>query len=212
MRGVVEYGERAARTGVDPVVTAAALSFGFVYIHPFEDGNGRIHRWLVHHVLARAGFNPPGLVFPVSVPMLERVAEYRDVLAVHSAQVLPLVEWRPTERGNVEVLNETADCYRYLDATPHAVFLYRCVERTIREDLPREVDYLERYDDFSARVQEEIADMPDGTIDLLTRFLAQNRGRLSGRARRGEFRLLTAPEVERVEVLYAKCFADAEFR
>ena len=212
MRGVVEYGERAARTGVDPVVTAAALSFGFVYIHPFEDGNGRIHRWLVHHVLARAGFNPPGLVFPVSVPMLERVAEYRDVLAGHSAQVLPLVEWRPTERGNVEVLNETADCYRYLDATPHAVFLYRCVERTIREDLPREVDYLERYDDFSARVQEEIADMPDGTIDLLTRFLAQNRGRLSGRARRGEFRLLTAPEVERVEVLYAKCFADTEFR
>ena len=98
------------------------------------------------------------------------------------------------------------------DATRHAEFLYRCVERTVGTDLPREVDYLERYDDFSARVQEEIADMPDGTIDLLTRFLSRNQGRLSMRARRGEFRLLTAPEVERVEVLYAKCFADAEFR
>lgn len=212
MRGVVEYGERAAGSGVDPVVAAAALSFGFVYIHPFEDGNGRIHRWLVHHALARAGFSPPGLMFPASVPMLEQVAEYRDVLAGHSAQVLPLVDWRPTRRGNVKVLNETADYYRYFDATRHAEFLYRCVERTVREDLPREVDYLERHDEFSARVQEEIADMPDGTIDLLTRFLAQNRGRLSGRARRGEFRLLTAPEVERVEALYAKCFADTEFR
>lgn len=86
------------------------------------------------------------------------------------------------------------------------------VERTVIRDLPREVGYLERHDEFSARIQEEIADMPDGTIDLLTRFLARNRGRLSERARGGEFRLLTAPEVERVEALYAKCFADAEFR
>lgn len=109
-------------------------------------------------------------------------------------------------------MNETVGHHRYFDATRQAEFLYRCVERTVREDLPREVDYLERYDDFSARVQEEIADMPDGTIDLLTRFLSQNKGRLSRRARRGEFRLLTAPEVDRVEVLYAKCFADTEFR
>lgn len=125
---------------------------------------------------------------------------------------VPLVDWRPTKRGNVEVLNETAGHDGYFDATPHAEFLYRCVERTVREDLSREVDYLERYDDFSARIQEEIADMPDGTNDLLTRFLAQNRGRLSRRARSGEFRLLTAPEVERVETLYAKCFADTDFR
>ena len=41
----------------DPVVAAAALSFGFVYIHPFEDGNGRIDRWLIL-ILMRAGFNP----------------------------------------------------------------------------------------------------------------------------------------------------------
>ena len=54
--------------------------------------------------------------------------------------------------------------------------------------------------------------MPDGTIDLPMRFLARNGGRLSRRARRGEFHLLTAPEVKRAEVLYAKCFADPEFR
>ena len=38
------------------MVAAAAVAFGFVYIHPFEDGNGRLHRWRIHHVLARAGF------------------------------------------------------------------------------------------------------------------------------------------------------------
>jgi len=62
--GVVAYDRRASNSGIDPVVVAAALSFGFVYIYPFEDGNGRLHRWLIHHTLAIAGYNPPGVVFP----------------------------------------------------------------------------------------------------------------------------------------------------
>ncbi len=53
--------QRAARDGNDPVAAATAIAFGFVYIHPFEDGNGRLHRWLIHHVLATAGYNPPGV-------------------------------------------------------------------------------------------------------------------------------------------------------
>ena len=207
MRGVVEYGRMAEETSVDPVISAAALSFGFVYIHPFEDGNGRLHRWLIHHVLARAGYNPPSLVFPVSVPMLRRISEYREVLRSYSSRVLPLVEWRATSGHNVEVLNETGDFYRFFDATVHAEFLYRCVEETVIRDLPDEVAYLEGYDEFARRVQEEVADMPDRTIDLLSTFLRQNGGRLSKRARTREFERLTADEVERVEALYASCFS-----
>ncbi|WP_420632902.1 Fic family protein [Candidatus Palauibacter sp.] len=206
MRGAVEYGRRTEQTAVDPVVSAAVLSFGFVYIHPFEDGNGRLHRWLIHHVLARAGYNPPHVVFPVSVPMLRRISEYREVLRSYSSQVLPLVEWHATRRHNVEVLNETVDFYRFFDATAHAEFLYGCVEETVMRDLPREVAYLEGYDEFSRRVQEEVADMPDQTIDLLSRFLRQSDGTLSKRARTQEFKELSRDEVERVEELYANCF------
>ena len=209
MRGLVEYERRMERAAIDPVVSAAVLSFGFVYIHPFEDGNGRVHRWLIHHALARAGYNPPDIVFPVSVPMLRRITEYRDVLRSYSSEVLPLVEWRATGRHNVEVLNETADFYRFFDATAHAEFLYGCVEETVERDLPREVAYLEAYDEFVRRVQEEVADMPDRTIDLLSRFLRQNRGRLSKRARTREFGRLTPEEVERVEALHASCFPPA---
>ncbi len=206
LRGLVEYSERIESSPLDPVAAAACLSFGFVYIHPFEDGNGRIHRWLVHHALARAGFSPPGLVFPVSIPMLRRITDYHEVLNGHSARLLPFIQWRPTVRGNVEVLNEVTDCYRFFDATRHAEFLYRCVEETVSRDLPREVDYLERYDEFSAAVQEAIADMPDRTIDLLARFLRQNGGTLSQRARRREFSLLNPAEVARAEALYRRCF------
>lgn len=206
MRGLVEYSLQTAATHFDPVVAAAVLSFGFVYIHPFEDGNGRLHRWLIHHVLAHAGYNPPNLVFPVSVAMLRRIADYRDVLSGYSLQLLPLVQWRATRRHNVEVLNDTGDYYRFFDATPHAEFLYKCVEETVTFDLPREVAYLEGYDEFSRRVQNAIADMPEKTVSLLVRFLRQNNGTLSKRARTREFASLSRDEVRRVEEVYERCF------
>ena len=30
----------------DAILAASMIAFGFVFIHPFEDGNGRIHRYL----------------------------------------------------------------------------------------------------------------------------------------------------------------------
>ena len=41
---------------------------------------GRLHRYLIHHVLAERGFNPPGVVFPVSAAILDRIADYRVAL------------------------------------------------------------------------------------------------------------------------------------
>jgi hypothetical protein len=51
---------------VNPVLQAAIIAFGFIYIHPLADGNGRLHRCLIHHVLAERKFTPAGMVFPVS--------------------------------------------------------------------------------------------------------------------------------------------------
>lgn len=158
---------------LDAVIAAAVLAFGFVYVHPFIDGNGRTHRYLIHHVLAQRGFNPAGVVFPVSAAILARIDEYRAALEDYSRRLLPVIDWEPTADSNVKVLNETADFYRFFDAMPHAEFLYTCVKQTIEEDLPRETEFLERYDQFRARI-EAIVDMPDRTIDLLFRFLHQN--------------------------------------
>ena len=93
------------------------MAFGFIYIHPFEDGNGRLHRYLIHHVLAERGFNPPGLVFPVSSVILRLIDDYRRVLEGTSRPLLPLIEWESTSRGNIRVLNDTGDFYRFFDAT-----------------------------------------------------------------------------------------------
>ncbi|MDR3441325.1 Fic family protein [Telmatospirillum sp.] len=195
--------DRGAALGLDPVLAAAILAFGFVYIHPFEDGNGRLHRYLIHHVLAERGFNPPGLVFPVSAVILDRIDDYRKVLESYSRRLLPQVCWRPNGQGNVEVLNETADFYRYFDATPHAEFLFACVARMIEADLTAETAFLRSYDIFKGRVQGMI-DMPDRLLDLLFRFLRQNGGKLSKRAREQEFAALTDEEAVRIEDIFAE--------
>lgn len=205
LQGLIDYSGRSIDGGMDPVAAAACLAFGFVYIHPYVDGNGRLHRWLFHHALALARFNPPGLIFPVSVAIYRRIEEYRSVLESYSAPLLPLVEWRPTPDGNVEVLNDTADFYRYFDATRHAEFLYACVEQVIERDMPEEIRFLESFDAFSERIQ-QIVDMPQAQVELLRGFLAQNDGRLSQRARTREFAALNDDEVAGVERAYALSF------
>lgn len=95
---------------------------------------------------------------------------------------MPLIQWEPTEAGNVRVLNETAELYRYFDATAHAEFLYDRVAETIEVDLPNEVTYLEQYDRFAEGVKERV-EMHATQIDLLHRFLRQSGGHLSVRAR-----------------------------
>ena len=205
LEGIVAYDRRSVPGGIDPVVAAAAIAFGFVYVHPFEDGNGRLHRWLIHHVLANAAYTPPGVAFPVSAAILREAAQYREVLDSYSRPLLDFIEWEATATGNVRVHNKTADYYRYFDATAHAEFLYTCVEQTIVCDLPEEVGYLEAYDRFSHGVQ-DILDMPNQKIDLLHQFLRQGQGQLSTRARTKEFAALTNAEIKQIEGLYAEYF------
>ncbi|WP_341850396.1 Fic family protein [Bradyrhizobium brasilense] len=207
VRGLIAF-DQAAENELDPVVAAAVLAFGFVYIHPFEDGNGRIHRYLMHHVLARRGFNPAGIHFPVSAAILDNIGEYKDVLESYSRRLLPCIEWQTTPQGNIEVLNDTADFYRFFDATPHAEFLYACVQRTIEQDLPRQARFLRSFDTFRSGV-ENMIDMPQRTLNSLLGFWQQNEGRLSKRARDNEFSRLTPDEVTKIEELYRAAFYDS---
>jgi hypothetical protein len=203
LEGLVAYTERVLKAGLDPVVVAATSSFGFVYVHPFEDGNGRLHRWLIHHVLSISGYTSPGIVFPISAAILREIDEYKRVLECHSSLLLPLIEWEETEDHNVRVLNDTAPFYRFFDATRQAEFLYRCVEQTVAYDLPVEVRFLGAYDRFAERVK-GIVEMPDRKIALLRDFLAQNDGRLSQRAQQKEFSELRPQEVHEIEASYAQ--------
>lgn len=209
VEGLLATNRRMAESGLDAILQAAATAFGFVYIHPYEDGNGRLHRCLIHHVLTERTFTPPGMVFPVSSVMLDRIDSYRDTLQGHSGPLMDFIEWRPTPEHNVEVVNDTADLYRYYDCTAEAEFLYGCVERTVDHDLPQEIEFLRRHDEAQRRIM-EIVDMPDRIAQDLLMFLRQNKGKLSKNRREKEFVKLTNDEVERIEEIFSKIFAHGE--
>ncbi|MBL4710217.1 MAG: Fic family protein [Flavobacteriales bacterium] len=209
LSGLIETYQLLGKSDYNAVLMAALIAFGFVFIHPFEDGNGRIHRYLFHHVLAEKGFVPKGLVFPVSAVILERIDDYRQTLEHFSKPRLDLIRWRPTEKNNVEVLNETIGLYRYFDATKQAEFFFECVEETVNKTLPEEVDYLTKYDLLNDFIKNYI-DMPDKLVDLLIRFLNQNNGQLSKRARGKEFHAMTDKEVQAIENKYDEIFHRGE--
>lgn len=203
--GLIETNELLEKSQYDAILAATAISFGFVFIHPFVDGNGRIHRYLIHHVLARKRFAQQGIVFPISASILDHIDDYRRTLQSYSHPLLDLIEWKVTKDNNVEVLNDTIDYYRYFDATLQAEFLFDCVVDTIENIIPNEVTYLQHYDEFKRYLDDEF-EMPDKLVAQLIRFLEQGNGRLSKRAREKAFSALTDEEVRSIEKQFQEIF------
>jgi hypothetical protein len=198
LTGLIDANNRMRDSGLDPVLQATATAFGFTYIHPLQDGNGRLHRCLIHHVLAERKFTPHGMVFPVSSVMLDRINDYRVTLQGHSGPLMDFIKWQPTPDRNVEVLNDTADLYRFFDCTDSAEFLYACVQQTVEHDLPREVDYLRRNDEAMRQIMDTV-ELPDNLAQDFIVFVRQNGGKLSKRRRSNEFAKLLDEEITTLE-------------
>jgi len=198
MEGLVAAHKRMESGHVPAVIHAAAVAYGFVFLHPFEDGNGRIHRFLIHNILARRGFTPEGIMFPISASMLRSPADYDASLEAFSRHLMALVEYSLDEEGCMTVHNDTAVWYRYIDMTPEAEALFHFIEQTIDKELASELAFLANYDKTKKAIQ-VIVDMPDRKIDLFIRFCLQNNGRLSERKRASHFDFLSNEEIARME-------------
>jgi hypothetical protein len=119
------------------------------------------------------------------------------------------IDWRPTPQRNVEVLNDTADLYRYFDCTAAAELLYGCVARAIDEVLPREIDFLRRNDEATRRIM-NLVEMPDRMTENLVRLMRLNEGKLGRKRREGRFEKLTDDEVAFIEAIVREAFEDFE--
>jgi len=198
MKGLLDTNNRLQESEYDAVLTAATIAFGFVFIHPFSDGNVRLHRYIIHHILARMSYTNRGMIFPVSAAILNRIDEYQSVLESYSSQRINLIKWKATEDYNIKILNETIDLYRYYDLTAQAEFLYKCIEETIEKIIPEELDYLEKYDRMTQYINNYLS-LPDTKVDLLIKFLDQNNGKLSKNKRKKEFADFTEEEISSIE-------------
>jgi hypothetical protein len=185
MTGLLEF--CCGSAGIDPIIAAAVASFGFVFIHPFDDGNGRIHRYMIHHFLANRGVTPKGTIFPVSATMLNNMHEYNASLESFSSAIMPLIEYRMNEDFSLDVLNETADLYRYFDATRMCEYLYDCVRKTIDNELKEELETLSAF--AQARVALDATfDLPEKQKNLLLKLCWQGKGTLSATKRMTHFK------------------------
>ncbi|MBF0106206.1 MAG: Fic family protein [Deltaproteobacteria bacterium] len=198
MEGLIAAHLRMDKGQVPAVIHAAAVAYGFVFLHPFEDGNGRIHRFLIHNILARHSFTPNGIMFPVSASMLKDPALYDASLEAFSTPLMSLVEYVINEDGRMTVHNDTAQWYAYIDMTTQTEKLFHFIKQTIDMELVEELSFLVKYDATKKAIQ-KIVDMPDQQIDLFIRFCIQNSGRLSARKRSSQFDFLSEDEIARME-------------
>jgi len=207
MEGLITAHKRMGASDVSPVVHAAVISYGFVFLHPFQDGNGRIHRFLIHNILARRGFTPKGVMFPVSASMLKNPDVYDASLEAFSRHIMALVEYSLDEEGRMTVHNDTARWYRYIDMTPQVEALFKFIDQTIEVELTQELAFLANYDETKKAIQ-KIVDMPDRLIDLFIRFCLQNNGRLSAQKRKSHFDFLSDEEITHMEQAVLTAYGD----
>lgn len=196
MEGLLSSLNRMLATGVHPVIIAAAISFGFVFIHPFEDGNGRIHRFLIHYILSKKDFTPKDMIFPISSIMLKNMRDYDMQLESFSKPLLSLLtDYDLSDDGVMTVKQKSLAFYQYIDFTLMTEYLFQCIEDAIHNYIEQEIKFLANYDNAKKTIQ-NIVDMPDKDIDLFIKFVMQNQGTLSNQKKERFFSSLTENEIK----------------
>jgi hypothetical protein len=190
--------ESAARTrGGASLVRAAALSFGFVYLHPMADGNGRISRFLINDTLRRDNALPAPFILPVSATItstLARRRSYDEVLELFSRPLMRRYSsaWRfgPERtaddgvRYNLEfdAYRDALPAWRYPDLTDHVEYLADVVRATLEHEMRDEASFLR-----SLRAAREgikrVLEGPDADIDRIIRSIRENAGTVSNKLR-----------------------------
>lgn len=188
----------ARRTiGGAPLVRAAVLSFGFVYIHPMADGNGRISRFLVNDVLRRDGAVPEPFILPVSATITSSVVNRRGYDQVLELFSKPLMRryadaWafgaeQVADDGvhfnlQFDAYDDALPAWRYPDLTDHVEYLAEVVRLTIEQQMRKEAGHLRSLRLARERVK-QVIEGPDGDIDRIIRSVRDNGGRISNKLR-----------------------------
>jgi Fic family protein len=212
MKDFFDCATRMMESDIHPVVTAAALSFLFVYLHPFRDGNGRLHRFLIHHILATTGFVPKGQIFPVSQVLRDDIGRYKEILNTFSDPFMEHVRYTMDSLGHITVQHDTSEHYRYIDLTAATEFLFAAIEKTLDHDLIQQLNFLVAYD----RAEKELTRLFDGMsgreIDLLIKLCRQNKYTLAKNKREKFFPMLTPPEIQQAEQIIQSAFESEAYR
>jgi hypothetical protein len=199
MNGLMRVANQRAAE-LDPLVHAAVVSFAFVFIHPFMDGNGRLSRYLIHHCLGQSGRLPPQFLLPISVAMKKHEADYLQALTSFSkpARELCQVTWGGEDHYSYEWAPEADTWFRYMDLSEAATFTLAMAEASLDTHMRQEVAFLGLFDRVKRHINER-HDLRGSDLANLIVTIFQNGGTLSNNRRKRYTERVQAHVLDAVE-------------
>jgi hypothetical protein len=185
--------------GAESLSRAAVLAFGFVYIHPMRDGNGRIHRFLINDTLIRDKAVPDGVILPVSATITSSIdfrAGYDRTLEVFSRPFMrryatayrfgELVTYEDGTPSNFlfDDYEDARFAWRYPDLTEHVLYTANVVKHTIRTEMADEARVLVIFQRAQEQLK-EVLEMPNQDANRIIRSIKENGWKVSGKLKNG---------------------------
>ncbi|MGE8356209.1 MAG: Fic family protein, partial [Microvirgula sp.] len=209
--------------GSASIVRAATASFGFVYIHPMADGNGRISRFLINDILRRDGVLPTPVILPVSATITNSTharAAYEQVLERFSRPLM--LHYADQYRFGDDVIgddgieynfhfsgyDDALPAWRYPDLTAHVIYLAEVIDATLTHEMRAEAKFLQANDNARKGVK-QFLEAPDHELDRIIRSIRQNGNCISNQLRKRYPLLAEKPELgERIVRVVVAAFDD----
>ena len=202
------------------VVRAAIMSFGFVYIHPMTDGNGRISRVLINDMLRRDGAIPDPFILPVSAAIMSSPKNrkaYDQVMDVFSKPFI--LHYRDNYEFGVDKVGEdgvhydfefdayddAGSAWRYPDFTTHVEYLAHILEQTINIEMRNEASYLRSLNDARHDIKQFI-EGPNSDIDRIIRSVIDNNYVISNKLSKEFSSLLNSDVADNIINIVSGCF------
>ncbi|MDZ7868545.1 MAG: Fic family protein [Rheinheimera sp.] len=159
------------------LIHAAVISFAEVYIHPFIDGNGRLHRYLIHDVMKQRE-STHKFIIPISAAILRNSQRYDEVLESISRPIQSMIEYSFSAESQIMIHNDIEYMYRYPDFTEHVKFVYEMMETAVASELIEEICLLICFDTIKNFINRS-CDIPNKQLDHLVSLLLSNNGMIS---------------------------------
>lgn len=193
LEGLRQTMDRTA--GAAPILRAAIASFGFVYIHPMSDGNGRISRFLVNDVLRRDGAVPAPFILPISATitnLTQQRAGYDRALETLSRPLMRKYQarYRPgaqttcadgvTSNFYFDAYDDALPAWRYPDLTLQSEYIGDVIRLTIEIEMSKEAGLLRDIERARDGVKNHL-EGPNADIDQIIRSVRENGWKVSNK-------------------------------
>ncbi|MEN9864772.1 MAG: hypothetical protein RL748_362 [Pseudomonadota bacterium] len=221
LAGLAHFLERT--TGGPSIVRAAVASFGFVYVHPMADGNGRISRFLINDVLRRDGQVASQLILPVSASITHSAknrAAYDAVLERFSRPLMqryadqyhfgePVIAVDGVETNLFfNGWQDALPAWRYPDLTAHVGYLAGVIDDTIMQEMRTEARFLQSNEQARSAIK-QFLEAPDHDLDGIIRSVRQNGNVVSNQIKKRYPLLQDKPGlVEAIQVAVVRAFGE----